>query len=323
MAPNLADSQHDQIRDMIKGGFKNAAIADTARCNIRSLKRIRSKLRCFGTTRAPPNGAGRRRIITPPMLQALLDHLEKPDLYQDEMAIYLYDEFEVLLTTSSISRALASARWSKKVARRIARERNADLRDFYLYKLSAFRSYHLVYVDESGCDSRIGFRRTGWSPLGVTPVQVTRFHRDRRYQILPAYSQDGVELVRIYPRSTDSDVFEDFIEQLLQHCGGWPEPKSVLVMDNASFHRSDRVTQLCEEAGVKLLYLLPYSPDLNPIEEFFAELKAFIKRNWQRHSRSPDQNFEAFLKWCVDTVGARKSSAEGHFRHAGIIIEEI
>ncbi len=72
-----------------------------------------------------------------------------------------------------------------------------------------------------------------------------------------------------------------------------------------------------------LLYLPPYSPDLNPIEEFFAELKAFIKRNWQCYSRDPDRDFGDFLKWCVDTVGARKSSAEGHFRHAGITVEEF
>jgi transposase len=53
----------------------------------------------------------------------------------------------------------------------------------------------------------------------------------------------------------------------------------VLVIDNASFHRSDRVEELCAEAGVILVYLPPYSPDLNPIEEFFAKLKAFIRRN--------------------------------------------
>lgn len=49
-------------------------------------------------------------------------------------------------------------------------------------------------------------------------------------------------------------------------------------MDNASFHHTDRIAQMCTEAGVKLIYLPPYSPDLNPIEEFFAELKAFIKK---------------------------------------------
>lgn len=258
------------------------------------------------------------------MLNALLERLiEKPGLYQDEMIIFLYDEFDTLVTTATISRALTSAGWSKKAARHVAKERNADLRDFYLHTLSMFRSYHLVYIDESGCDNRIGFRRTGWSPLGVAPVQVARLHRSRRYQILPAYAQDGIVLARVFQGSTDSIVFEDFIEQLLHHCGRWPEPKSVLIMDNASFHHSDKIEQLCAEAGVKLLYLPPYSPDLNPIEEFFAELKTFIKRSWQHCSNTVRHDFAAFLEWCIDNVGARKSSAEGHFRHAGLSIEEL
>jgi hypothetical protein len=147
------------------------------------------------------------------MLSALLERLiEKPELYQDEMALFLYDEFEVVLATPTISRALASAGWSKKAARRVTKERNADLRDFYLHNLSDFRSYHLVYVNESGCDNRIGFRRTGWSPLGVTPVQIARLHRDQRHQILPAYTQDGILLARIFQGSIDTVVFEDFIE---------------------------------------------------------------------------------------------------------------
>jgi transposase len=61
----------------------------------------------------------------------------------------------------------------------------------------------------------------------------------------------------------------------------------MLVMDNASFHRSDRLWQMCEEAGVTLLYLSPYSPRFNLIEEFFAELKAFIKKSWQVFEEAP------------------------------------
>jgi transposase len=74
-----------------------------------------------------------------------------------------------------------------------------------------------------------------------------------------------------------SQDFEDFIEQLLPFMGTGPEPKSVLAMDNASIHHTERIEQMCRDAGVKLVYLLPYSPDLNLIEEFFVELKAFIK----------------------------------------------
>lgn len=325
MAPHLASSQHDLIRDMIVDGSLTAAqMATAAGCSMRSVKAIRSNLRHFDSTTAPANGGGRRRSITPPMLDALREHLlEKPGLYQEEMALFLWDEFGVLVTTHSISRTLKAAGWSKKVARQIAREQSAELRDFYLYNLTQFQSYHLVFIDESGCDKRIGFRRTGWSPLGVAPVQVAKFHRDKRYQILPAYTQDGILLSRVFQGSTDNEVFEDYIEQLLPHCGRWPEPKSVLVMDNASFHHTERLEQMCCDAGVKLMYLPPYSPDLNPIEEFFAELKAFIKKHWRDFEDTPEQGFNSFLEWCIDMVGGKQDSARGHFRHAGITVEEF
>jgi transposase len=94
-------------------------------------------------------------------------------------------------------------------------------------------------------------------------------------------------------------------------------------MDNASFHCTEWLEQMCFKAGVKLLYLPPYSPDLNLIEEMFAELKCFIKQNWHLYEDKPNQGFDTFLEWCVDMVGFKKESAEGHFRHAGVEIEEI
>ena len=51
-------------------------------------------------------------------------------------------------------------------------------------------------------------------------------------------------------------------------------------MDNVSFYHSKKIAQMCADAGVKLVFLPLYSPDLNPIEEFFAEPKGFMKRNW-------------------------------------------
>jgi transposase len=96
---------------------------------------------------------------------------------------------------------------------------------------------------------------------------------------LPAYTQDSIILTRVFQGFTDSTVFEDFIKQLLPLIGTWPEPKSVLVIDNASFHYTKQIEQMCHDASVKLVYLLPYLPDFNPIREFFAKLKAFIKQN--------------------------------------------
>lgn len=67
-------------------------------------------------------------------------------------------------------------------------------------------------------------------------------------------------------------------------------------MDNAAIHRSERIEQMCHEAGVKPTYLPRYSQDLNLIEEFFAELKAFTKRYWTVYEVSPEQGFDSFLE---------------------------
>lgn len=67
-------------------------------------------------------------------------------------------------------------------------------------------------------------------------------------------------------------------------------------------------------------YQLVYVDDLNPIEEFFAELKTFIRRKWNVCKEDPEQDFGVFLERYINTVGSRKRSAEGHFRHAGVVI---
>lgn len=67
----------------------------------------------------------------------------------------------ILPSLSTIQQALSQEGWTKKKYQQKAKEQNPKLRDFYQYKLSKFRSYYLVFVDESGCDKQIRFRRTG------------------------------------------------------------------------------------------------------------------------------------------------------------------
>ncbi|KAE8221173.1 hypothetical protein CF319_g5423 [Tilletia indica] len=58
----------------------------------------------------------------------------------------------------------------------------------------------------------------------------------------------------------------------------FPQERSVLVVDNASVHKGEDVRELLDQAGVHLIYLPPYSPDLNPIEHAFSTLKARLRR---------------------------------------------
>lgn len=121
-----------------------AQIADAAGCSSRSATTIRSNKNQFGDTRAPPMGPGRPRSITTPILGALFDHLKKkPNLYLDEMAVFLCDEFGTQATTARIRRALISNNWSKKAARQRAREKNQDLWDCHLHNLFKVQPQHM------------------------------------------------------------------------------------------------------------------------------------------------------------------------------------
>jgi hypothetical protein len=64
-----------------------------------------------------------------------------------------------------------------------------------------------------------------------------------------------------------------------------------------------------------------YSPDMNPIEEFFAEIKTYVKQQRHNHADLFEKDFKTFLRMCIDIVGSRAASAEGHFRHSSISIE--
>ncbi len=139
-----------------------------------------------------------------------------------------------------------------------------------------------------------------------------------RWSILPAITIEGYISWDIYQGSIDGTRFNRFIEQLLLLMNPWPGKYSVLVMDNHSTHHSETIREMCIERGVILLYLPPYSPDLNPIEQSFAQLKAWIKRN-RALAGCYEGNYEAFLHHAMREV-FRGKNAKGHFRrsHIGI-----
>jgi hypothetical protein len=147
---------------MLRSDEPVSRIARTVDCSRKAVYRIRSHLERFGDAKAPPNPPRQQQIITLTMLKALCDHLlEHPTLYLNEMAVFLSKKFDEDMAICTISRALASIGWSKKVVQQKAKERNRALQDEYIHYVSDFSTEQLVFVDESGCDKRVGLRRTG------------------------------------------------------------------------------------------------------------------------------------------------------------------
>ena len=91
--------------------------------------------------------------------------------------------------------------------------------------------------------------------------------------------QDGIVAPFVLDGPINRDAFEAYLAQVLV-----PElqPGDTVIMDNLSSHKGPRVRELIEAAGARLLYLPPYSPDFNPIENAFAKLKALLRKAAER-----------------------------------------
>jgi transposase len=100
------------------------------------------------------------------------------------------------------------------------------------------------------------------------------FKRSERWSLLPALTVNRYLSYTIFQGAITLELIEEFLEyQVLPFCNPHPAPNSVIVLNNASIHRSARVQQLYEAASVILEYLLLYSPNYNPIKKSFKQLK--------------------------------------------------
>lgn len=101
------------------------------------------------------------------------------------------------------------------------------------------------------------------------------YKRSKRWSILPALTLEGYISHLIFQGAFTSELFKYFVEyQVLPNCTPYPGPRSIIILDNASIYKSARLQELYKQAGVILEFLLLYSPDFNPIEVTFKDLKA-------------------------------------------------
>ena len=131
--------------------------------------------------------------------------------------------------------------------------------------------------------------------------------------LIAALGLEGVRCSTVVDGAVNGAVFESFVEQVLA-----PElrPGDVVVMDNLSSHKSARTRRLIEEAGAELVFLPPYSPDLNPIEMIFAKVKRLLR---SLACRTRDQLWRSMQR-VLDAV--TPSDAANCFRHCGYTLRD-
>jgi transposase len=117
-------------------------------------------------------------------------------------------------------------------------------------------------------------RLRGRSPVGKRLIAKVPHGHWKTTTLIAALDRGGIRCSAVVDGAVNADVFEAFVEQVLVPTLGAGD---VVVMDNLSSHKRSRTRELIQSSGAEVLYLPPYSPDLNPIENVFAKIKQRLR----------------------------------------------
>jgi transposase len=174
--------------------------------------------------------------------------------------------------------------------------------------ISSIDSDRFVFVDE--CSSNTSLAPLyGWARKGERAHQKAPRNWGKNITLISSIGKErGMGASLVVEGSTNGTVFETYLQDVLL-----PTLKKgqVVVMDNLSAHKGERVRELIEAKGCELIYLPPYSPDFNPIEQAFSKLKSYIR---EACARSP-QTLVGIIGEALRTITV--SDAEGFFKHCG------
>ncbi len=122
-------------------------------------------------------------------------------------------------------------------------------------------------------------RRYGRSPRGQRLVAAVPHGHWKTSTFLAALRHDAITAPCVIDGPINGQTFVAYVEQFLVPT---LSPGDIVVMDNLSSHKGPSVRKAIEDVGAQLLFLPPYSPDLNPIEQVFAKLKALLRKEAAR-----------------------------------------
>lgn len=132
----------------------------------------------------------------------------------------------------------------------------------------------LVFIDETSLKTNL-VKTTGWAPVGRRLVDQAPFGHWHTQTFIAGLAQDGLIAPWVLDGAMNRASFDTYIERILAPA---LRPGQIVVADNLSSHKSARAIDLLRAQGNDLIFLPPYSPDLNPIEMAFSKLKTLIRK---------------------------------------------
>lgn len=153
-------------------------------------------------------------------------------------------------------------------------EANEEKRKKFLKEIENIPPADIVYSDETGIDDN-EVVLTGWAQRGKRCYARKKAKRKIRYNITAALNLKQLFAPFVFEGHSNKAIYETYVEQVLVPS---LRPGMVIIIDNASFHKSSKIETLVKAAGCRIIFLPPYSPDFNPIEHRWADIKNAIRK---------------------------------------------
>lgn len=160
---------------------------------------------------------------------------------------------------------------------RAAEQLRPDVREkrrWWSILVSGQRLGDLVFIDETGADTKM-IRRYGWEPRSSRVISDAPHGQWKTTTIVAALHTSGFSAPMVSDGPMNGELFLAYVQQQRVPT---LNPNDIVVMDNLSSHKRVGVQKAIEATGATLMYLPPYSPDLNPIELAFSKLKTLLRK---------------------------------------------
>ena len=189
----------------------------------------------------------------------------------------------------------------------MATEQRAEQRQVWHAIVRKLDAGRLVFVDESATHTSLTplYAR---APKGQRAYGAVPRNHGKNTTLVAALSLEGISAAMTVEGALDTPAFEAYVEHILAPT---LRPGQLVVLDNLAVHHKAAVRQTLAARGCRVLYLPSYSPDLTPIEQAFAKIKAALRRSGARTREA----LEAAIAQAIDHITPR--DARGFFHHCG------
>ncbi|KAG0435081.1 hypothetical protein DMUE_4896 [Dictyocoela muelleri] len=233
------------------------------------------------------------------------------------LSLNLENNRDINNSLSTLHRGIKSMNYSRKIITKIPSSRNSDAnktqRVIYANLISNISDNDLIFLDESGFNLHLTLNY-GYSPKNIKAYTTVPNSKGTNVSFMCTISNNGIYRYKIKIGSFKSTDLLDFINNDIPLLTN--NSIKHIIMDNASIHKTQEVALAFAQRGYIVHFLPPYSPHLNPIEEFFSAFKSKFLR------RERCNNLQEIVSTIYSIANTETFEMKGYFKHMREWIEK-